>query len=86
MKATKEQLETVRNALASLDTDDLRRAYRGGHFPRANTCRDVSKRYRWDLFYLAIGSGTLTYDTLRNLNDEQTDTVLRRVVSPLFAN
>jgi hypothetical protein len=83
MKATPQQLSTVREALAPLDTPERRARYRSGDFPNADKVRDLDTRYRWDTYYLAVDSGALTYDTLRNLNGAHTETVLRRIVPAL---
>lgn len=83
MKATSDQLEAVRQALTPLDTPERRARYRSGDFPNADRVRDLDTRYRWDTYYLAVDSGALTYDTLRNLNGAQTETVLRKVVPTL---
>jgi hypothetical protein len=83
MKATQEQLAKVRDALTPLDTPERRARYRAGDFPNADRVRDLDTRYRWDTYYLAVDSGVLTYDTLRNLNGAQTETVLRKVVPTL---
>jgi hypothetical protein len=83
MKATSDQLEAVRQALAPLDTPERRARYMAGDFPNADRVRDLDTRYRWDTYYLAVDSGALTYDTLRNLNGAHTETVLRKVVPAL---
>ena len=83
MKATPDQLATVRQALTPLDTPERRARYLAGDFPNADKVRDIDTRYRWDTYYLAVDSGALTYDTLRNLNGAQTETVLRKVVPAL---
>jgi len=83
VRATAQQVAAVRDAVAPFDTAELRAKYAARQIPRANTVRDISKRYRWDLYYLAISGGRLSYDTLRGLNDSHVDTVLRAVVPVL---
>jgi hypothetical protein len=83
MKATIDQVEAVRQALTPLDTPERRARYMAGDFPNADRVRDLDTRYRWDTYYLAVDSGALTYDTLRNLNGAHTETVLRKVVPAL---
>jgi hypothetical protein len=83
MKATSDQVEAVRQALTPLDTPERRARYMAGDFPNADRVRDLDTRYRWDTYYLAVDSGALTYDTLRNLNGAHTETVLRKVVPAL---
>jgi len=83
VKATQEQLATVKEAVSLLDTAERRASYLAGNFPRADKVKDLNARYRWDTYYLAIDSKRLTYDTLRDLNGEQTETVLRRIIAPL---
>lgn len=83
MRATAQQVEAVRLAVSPFDNAERRARYVAGDIPRAETVRDLSKRYRWDTYYLAIDSGAISYDTLRNLNDAHVDTVLRAVVPAL---
>jgi hypothetical protein len=83
MKASSEQVAAVRLAVSGLDTVERRARYLAGDIPRAKTVRDLSKRYRWDLYYLAVDGGAISYDTLRGLNDAHVDTVLRAVVPAL---
>ena len=82
MRATPEQVEQVRAAIAPLDTQEMRDAYRNGQFPRADKVKDLDKRYRWDLVN-ATGYRTVCdlYDA--GMNDTHIDTILRTVVAPL---
>lgn len=74
-------VETMRSAIAPLDTDEMRAIYRAGDFPRADAVKDLDMRYRWDLYYAAEG-WRLTAD-LDGLSDAHIDTALRAVVRPL---
>jgi hypothetical protein len=83
MKATPEQLATVQSVLSQFDTDERRRCYLSGDFSRADKVKDLNKRYRWDIYWLARDNGLVGYELLENLNDSQKDTVLRRVIPNL---
>ena len=83
MKASSEQVAAVRLAVSRLDTVERRARYLAGDIPCAGTVRDLSRRYRWDLYYAAIDGGQISYGTLRGLNDSHVDTVLRAVVPAL---
>lgn len=54
--------------------------YAHGIFPRAQSVKDLNKRFRWDLFY----SVTRNYEELsvkfREFNDSHIDTALRAIV------
>ena len=83
VRATAQQVEAVRLAVSPFDTAERRARYVAGDIPRAGTVRDLSRRYRWDLYYAAIDGGQISYGTLRGLNDSHVDTVLRAVVPAL---
>ena len=83
MKVTKEHLEHMRQAIAPLDTDARRAAYRAGAFPRAEACKDLHKRYRWDLAYAAGLSQWLCDAVYPYADDSHVDTALRSIVPTL---
>jgi hypothetical protein len=83
MRVTAEHLEVIRAAIAPLDTEEARATYRSGDFPRAEYVRDLDKRYRWDLFWLAVRLGHSLPDSTCGYNDAHIDTALRAIVSPL---
>lgn len=80
MKVTPEHLATLRAAIVPLDTEAVRDAYRSGQFPRADSVKDLDKRYRFDL-YAAAGSWRLFDHS--GYNDTHIDTALRSIVAPL---
>ena len=87
MKITKPEVEALREAIAPLDTEDRRENYRKGMFPRAESVKDIDKRYRWDLAHEA-GKGRWSliaplYDA--GYDDTHIDTALRHIVLPLNA-
>lgn len=93
MKATKGQLDALRAVCVPLDTTDARARYRAGDFARADKCRDVYMRYRWDIFYSARGWDALVLPGMGDSGDvaartggltgEHIDTMLRSIVSAL---
>ena len=72
--------QRLRDAIMPLDTAQRRERYRRGDFPRAERCKDLSMRYRWDLFWEC---SDLAREPFRNLLDSHIDTALRRIVSNL---
>lgn len=89
MKITKEDFEKLRAAISPLDTPQERERYLLGKIPRADSVKDLDKRYRWDLLYrsgLKIGDGVGVNGDINlyaYLNDEHIDTALRSIVPPL---
>lgn len=80
MKVSSEHVTALRDAIAPLDTDFTRAAYRTGQFPRAELVKDLDMRYRWDLFYAVkgvqiVGAGRYM--------DAHIDTALRSIIAPL---
>jgi hypothetical protein len=81
MKVDKDTLVRITDAIAPLDTPELRQRYRDGDFPRADATRDLDMRYRWDLFWKAGGYRLLPSEN--GLDSSHIDTALRRVVAGL---
>lgn len=73
------EVDRVRAAIVPIDTAETRAAYREGRFPRAETCKDRDRRYRWDLYW---ASGARFTDD-GGLLDAHIDTALRSIVGPL---
>lgn len=80
MKISAQHFEEIRAAIAPLDTEERRTAYRAGDFPRAARVQDLNKRYRWDLFWAA---GVSPQYHLEGLTDVHIDTALRSIVRVL---
>ena len=86
MKVTTTDIDTLREALAPLGTDERRQQYRDGDFVLAESVKDLDKRYRWDLFWAATGptfESQERWNLTDGLNDSHIDTALRRIVAPL---
>lgn len=89
LKITPEDFESLRQLVAPHDTPERRAQYRDGAFPRAELCRDVNMRYRWDLLWstgLKIGDGVGAVSELTlysYLDDTHIDSALRAIVPPL---
>lgn len=79
----------VREAIIRQDTPDRRADYLAGRFPRADNCKDVEMRYRWDTLRatgLKIGNGVGIkgdIDLYAYLDDENIDAALRSIIKPL---
>lgn len=80
MKMKPEHSRQMKDAFVVLDTETMREAYRKGKFPRADKVKDLDKRYRWDLFYIA---SLPVQELYAYLNDDHIDTALRKLVKPL---
>lgn len=88
MKITPEHFEALRAAVQPLDTPKRRQMYESGRFYNAVSCKDFSKRYRWDLLYasrlkIGDGKGVSGLPLYEYLNDEHIDTALRKIVPDL---
>ncbi len=82
MKLQKDTLEKMREAIAPLDTPELRDRYRTGDFPRSADVNDLDMRYRWDLLWTAGGYRLLPEDR-SDIYTDHIDTALRRIVPTL---
>lgn len=89
LKITPEHLTALRNAVVPLDTPERRDQYRTGSFPRADLCKNLDMRYRWDLLHatgLKLGDGVGVrgdLDLYAYLDDDHIDSALRDLVPPL---
>ncbi|MAK37154.1 MAG: hypothetical protein CMC15_13460 [Flavobacteriaceae bacterium] len=85
MKMTKTHFETLRVLIAGLleQHPDTPIHYSNGNFARANSVKDLNKRYRWDLFYAATRFEKSFRDELTYLQDSHIDTALRNIVTPI---
>jgi hypothetical protein len=88
MKLGADIVQALAERIAPLDTDETRKAYREGKFPRADKVKDLDMRYRWDLFYAVRGSDIVQPDVgsitdSRGITSNHIDTALRRIVAPL---
>lgn len=83
MKITTAEITTLREAIAPLDTEARREAYRNGDFPRADAVKDLDQRYRWDLFWAAFNVPNMDVRAILatgKYNDAHIDTALRSIV------
>lgn len=91
MKITVDELAALNEAIKPFDTDERRARYIAGDFPRADTVKDLDKRYRWDLLNqvdnrliaLAGGVSFTSRFYAKGYNDSHIDTALRNIVKPL---
>jgi hypothetical protein len=72
----------MEQCIGQLDTGAARKQYRDGNFPRADMCKDVNMRYRWDLFWAANTSypNTIRLILDAGYKDAHIDTALRQIV------
>lgn len=83
LKITEADLETMRTAIAPMDTEVRRERYRAGTFHHAEHCKDAGMRHRWDLFHDA-GLTAFACSTLyRYVDDTHIDSALRQIVPAL---
>lgn len=85
MKVSPEHREAIARAIRPFDTAETRARYVARDIPRADTVRDIDRRYRWDLLWAAVDSGRASYAMIRDYKDAHVDTVLRQCVAPLEA-
>lgn len=90
MKIDKETRNRMADAIATLDTPEIRDAYRAGNYSRAELTKDVDRRYRWDLLWAVCGREILPRQFISDVlygqcgaNDSHIDTALRAIVPPL---
>lgn len=85
LKMSTEHQNRVAACIAPLNTDENRAAYREGRFPRAELCKDVDKRFRWDLLHAGQHTDRelLTDIYAAGCNDVNIDSVLRGLVAAL---
>lgn len=83
MKVTETHLSIMREAITPLDTEEVRARYRNRDIPRAESVKDIDKRYRWDLYYAAARRVGGLPDSTSGYNMGHIDTALRSIVKPL---
>jgi hypothetical protein len=86
MKFPQDKLDTLRGWVTELDTEAVRDSYRRGEFPRADKCKDVDRRYRWDLLWASLHRNDTDHawrGFMSDLADAHIDTALRNIVAPL---
>lgn len=70
-------VESMRELIEPLDTQERRYRYQNGLFPRADRVKDLNIRYRYDLMYESNAYKLLPVEA-RNV-----DTALRRIIPDL---
>ena len=82
-------LSVLKSRLLVLDTPDRREKYLAGDFSNSDKCKDLDKRYRWDLLYsskLRIGDGVGVQGDLNlygYMDDSHIDSALKSFIKPL---
>jgi hypothetical protein len=85
MKVGKQTLERWREAIAPLDMPELRARYIARDIPRHRPNMDIDVRYKFDLLWIAVDSGKITYSELDDYNSAHISTALGRIVPKLVA-
>ena len=80
MKIKPEHVQALKALIEPLDTEERRKAYRTGQYPRAELTRDVNRRYRWDLMRAAKGYSVVQDE---DYNDEHINTALKSIIPAL---
>jgi hypothetical protein len=85
MKMKPEHFARLEALVKPLDTWWRRNKYSKLDFPYADKCKDLNRRYRWDLLWsVEHGTRTQLFDELYEyLNDTHIDTALKNIVPPL---
>lgn len=83
MKVTPEHFEIMKAAIEPFDIETTRDRYRRRDIPRADSVKDIDKRYRWDLYYHAARLSGGLPDSTNGYTMEHIDTALRKIVKPL---
>jgi hypothetical protein len=89
MKIRQPDLATLTAFVQPLDTPANRAYYASRQFSNADRCKDVDKRYRWDLLYASrckIGDGVGSQGDVNlyaYMDDSHIDTALRSIVPAL---
>lgn len=77
----------LRKLIMPLDTKERRQKYVNGEFKHAARCKNVAKRYRWDLTYLSKEASELISQAMYlYLDDEQVDSALRHMLGMTHEN
>lgn len=84
MRISAEAREVIRPHIEKNNIPKYRDAYRAGNFPRAEVCKDLNMRFRWDLFW-AVPTEVRSkfFELAGDVKDTHIDTVLRSIVEPL---
>lgn len=83
MKVTDEHFAILKSAIEPWDIEERRERYRNRDIVRAESVKDIDKRYRWDLYYTAARQVGGLPDSTSGYNMNHIDTALRKIVKPL---
>ena len=80
MKMTQQDYDTLAAAINRVLTGNPHAvaAYRAGNYPRADRCKDVNRRFRWDCLY-AARMGDFVSGLYQYLDDTHIDTALKSI-------
>lgn len=80
MKVSPEHFAIMKAAIEPVDKEEYRERYRKRDIPRAESVKDINKRYRWDLYYAAARITGSLPDSTNGYNMSHIDTALRKIV------
>lgn len=83
MKMKIEDYDLLVEALRPHDTEKRRERYMAGDFGNAHLCRDLTKRYRWDLFYGYHPTNFPSRMYALGLSDNHIETALAKFIPSL---
>ena len=83
MKMKPGVFDRLKAAIEPFDTEVRRQRYRDLDFKNAHAVKDLDKRYRWDLLWVAVDNKEVGYIVFDGLSDAHMDTALRKIVRPL---
>jgi site-specific recombinase XerD len=69
--------QAINNVINEHGLNELVKSYEQGNFSNNSTVQDLSKRFKWDLFY---ASGMRSSELSGDYNDEHIYTALRSIV------
>lgn len=84
MKINAEDVQAVESHLLGRDTEERRKRYTMGAFPRSDKVKDLNERYRWDLWWeLPRDVRYAVSDHTPDMTSAHTDTMLRKLIPAL---
>ena len=88
MKIKQEHYKAIKNNIAKIDRDSIILHKQDLHFKTTAPYKDLNKRVRWDIFYIAIRKETndLITNIYKYANDDHIDTALRSIFKELNLN
>lgn len=80
MKVSDADFAILKAAIEPVDLPEYRSRYKNRDIARADSVKDINKRYRWDLYYFAARQRGSLPDSTNGYNMDHIDTALRKIV------